>query len=318
MNTYDHHLWGRETILLFFRSTLTGISQVMLIENVFSGLIILVAITTFSFSLGIIALFSSFIGAFIGYVGKANRQSVSQGLLGYNSVLTGIALSLFLTGPFKWGIALAGAAIAAILTAGMMKMMKRSELPVLTFPFIVLTWFLLLASYRLKSFELSSDLFPQNLSSLALNVGGKVNWTEGVLNGIGQIFFVHGLLSGVLLFIAVFLAGLRHGIYAIIGNATALLTAHILGAEHTLIYKGLYGYNAILAVLAVSVVFNREKRGYPAIMGIIAACLTVPFSASISTWLTPYGLPALTMPFVLSSWLVIAAQKSLPGQKGSL
>ena len=51
-----------------------------------------------SYELGIIT-FSSFIGTVIGKIGRANENSVSTGLYGYNSVLTGIALMLFLTGP---------------------------------------------------------------------------------------------------------------------------------------------------------------------------------------------------------------------------
>ena len=67
--------------------------------------------------------------------------------------------------------------------------MKNTALPILTFPFIILTWFMLLVSYRLKAFQLSNTLVPQSLSHWELNIAGEVNWTEGIFNGIGQIFF---------------------------------------------------------------------------------------------------------------------------------
>ena len=72
-----------------------------------------------------------------------NRR-INQGLFGYNSVLTGMALALFLSGPYMWIIALVGSAVAAIFTATMMHFMQKTEIPILTFPFIVLTWFILL------------------------------------------------------------------------------------------------------------------------------------------------------------------------------
>ncbi|OCA92010.1 urea transporter [Bacillus wudalianchiensis] len=308
----NHTRWAEGKLVSFLIATLKGISQVMLIENAVTGLIILLAITTFSYSLGIIALLSAFIGTIVGVIGGANKESINQGLFGYNSVLTGLALTLFLTGPYHWIIALVGAALAALLTATMMHVMKNTGIPVLTFPFITVTWFTILASYRLEAFRLTSRFVPQDLSNWQLDIAGKINWLEGAFDGIGQIFFIEGILSGILLFIAVFVAGWKLGLYAVLGNVVALLTSYLLGGEHTLIYRGLYGYNAILAIIAVSATFNTDHRRFGLLSGIFAACLTVPFAASIATWLLPYGLPALTMPFVLSTWLFLGAKKVLP------
>lgn len=283
----------------------------MLIDNAVSGLIILAAITVTSYSLGIIAFFSALIGTLIGKMGGAQQESVSQGLFGYNSVLTGMALSIFLSGDDRWIIALFGAAIAAIFTAAMMHFMSHSGIPILTFPFITLTWFLLLATYKLITFKLSPELEPQNLTSWELHIEGKTHWLEIAMNGIGQIYLLDDVLSGILLFAAVFWAGWRFGLYAIIGNIAAIITAYGLGGEHPLINLGLYGYNAILTVIAVSIVFKGKER-HGLVIGIIAACLTVPITASVSTWLLPYGLPALTMPFVLCTWLILGARKVLP------
>ncbi|WP_066384111.1 urea transporter [Neobacillus mesonae] len=293
------------------RTSLKGISQVILIENTVSGFIILAAITIASYSLGIITLLSSIVGTLIGKLGGAEEESVNQGLYGYNSVLTGMALSLFLSSDDRWLIAIAGAAVAALFTAAMVHFMRQSGIPVLTFPFIVLTWFLLLTTYRLVTFKISPELTPQSLSNWTLNIKGETNWLDGAVNGIGQIFFLDNTLSGVLLFVAVFWAGWRLGVYAIIGNLAALLTSYGLGGEHSLIFMGLYGYNAILTILAVSIVFNGDSK-HVLITGIIAACLTVPITASVVTWLLPYGLPALTMPFVLCTWIFLGARKILP------
>lgn len=291
-------------------SALKGISQVILIENTISGLIILAAITFTSYSLGIIAFLSSLVGTFVAKIGGAEQESIEQGLFGYNSVLTGMALSLFLNGDERWITALVGAAIAALFTAAMMHFMRQSGIPILTFPFIILSWFLLLTSYRLVSVKLSPELVPQSLSNWTLNIEGETNWFHGAVSGIGQIFFLDHTISGILLFVAVFWAGWRFGLYAIIGNAVALLASYWLGGEHHAIFLGLYGYNAILTIIAVSIVFKENERN-GLLIGIIAAFLTVPITASISTWLIPFGLPALTMPFVLCTWLILGARKVL-------
>ncbi|GHI00039.1 urea transporter [Neobacillus kokaensis] len=296
----------------FLSASLKGISQVILIENVITGLLILIAIMISSVYLGVIAFLSAVIGTLVGKFGGANEESINQGLLGYNSVLTGMALALFINGSYTWIIALAGAAVAAIFTAAMMHFMKNTEIPILTFPFIVLTWFILLAAYKLKALTLSSSLVPQDLTHWELNITGKVNLLDGIFHGIGQVFFLDNTMSGILIFIAVFWGGRKLGLYAVIGNAAAIIIAYVLGGEHALIVLGLYGYNAILTIIAVSAVFKNQHHRYALQSGIIAACLTVPITAGLSAWLLPYGLPALTMPFVLATWLFLGARKVMP------
>lgn len=293
-------------------ASLRGFSQVVFIENAISGVMILLAITISSYKLGIISLLSSIVGTLLGKIGGAQKNSVNSGLFGYNSVLTGLAVSLFLTGPSRWGIALLGAIVAAIFTATMMHFLKNIELPILTFPFIILTWFVLLASYKLDVFHLSDSLVPQSLAYWQLNIAGELNWTVGFLNNIEQIFFLNHPFSGVLLYSAIFVASWQLGLNAVIGSVIALLLSYGLGGEHSLILGGLYGYNAILTCMAVSIVFSSQSNRFKLVSGILATCLTIPLTASFSTWLLPYGLPVLTMPFVLSTWLFLGARKVLP------
>ncbi|MGG3892139.1 urea transporter [Metabacillus fastidiosus] len=300
-----------QNFLSLILATFRGISQVILIENALSGFIILLAITISSYQLGIIAVLSSLIGTIVAKIGGADEVKVNQGLFGYNSVLTGIALALFLNGPYQWIIVLIGAGIASIVTATIMHIMRNSGLPILTFPFIILTWFMLLIPYYLDAFKLSSELIPQDLASRQLNRLGTINWTEGIFSGIGQIFFLDSMLPSILIFIAIFLFNIRTGIYAVLGNLTAVIIAFFLGAEPHLISIGLYGYNAILTILAVSIVFNDKKHPLTIFGGIFAACLSVLITASISSLLVPYGLPILTMPFVLCSWMFLSAKKIL-------
>ncbi len=312
MKKMNSILSTQRSLFSFFVACLKGVSQVILIENALTGALILLAITISDYFLGIMAIFSTIIGTLIGIIGGADKKSVNQGLFGYNSVLTGIALTEYLDGPYQWIIALVASAMAALFTAALMHIMRKTEIPILTFPYFIVTWFTLLASYRLKTFHLSADLEPQSLANWTLNIAGKGNWLEGSFKGIGQIFFLDHTLAGVILFIAIILAGWRFGLFSIIGNVAALLVSYGLEGEHALIFMGLYGYNAILAILAVSVVFNSESTKFSVITGIIAACLTVPIMAGLSTLLLPYGLPSLTMPFVLSTWLILGAKKVLP------
>ena len=289
-----------------------GISQVLFIENTITGIIFLLAITIASPLVGIIAWLSSLIAVIIGIAGKADEKLIHQGLLGFSPVLTGMALTLFLTGPYHWVIALLGAAVATLFTAAMMHFMRNTEIPVLTFPFIIVSWVILLASYQLDFIQLSPNLSPQDLSHWSLEVEGTVDWLQAILNGLGQVFFLQNAISAILLFIGLFFAGWKFGVVALIGSVFAILTAFALGGAHELIDAGLYGFNAVLTILAVSVVFKDVNNRLGYVTGIVGACLSVPLTATVTTWLIPYGLPTFTMPFVLCTWLLLGARKVFP------
>lgn len=299
------------TLNYLISATLKGISQVILIENVVSGSIILIAITIANYQLGIVALLSAIIGTLVAHATGGDKNVIEQGLYGYNSVLTGLALYLFLTGSMRIVIALLAAAFVVMFTASMMHFLKKLSIPVLTFPYIVLTWLSLLPSYHLYAFKMSSELVPQDLSHWKLKTEGIISVTDGLVNGFGQVYFQHKLLPSILIILAVFWANRKFGILVVIGTAISWLTAYVLGPEHNVLNLGLYGYNAVLTILAVGSIFDAD-RPFAQLWGIVAAIITVPITAGMDTWLSVYGLPTLTMPFVLVTWIFISARRVLP------
>ena len=124
-------------------------------------------------------------------------------------------------------------------------------------------------------------LVPQDLTNWKLDIDGNIDLLNGIFDGIGQVFFLDNTISGILIFIAVFWGGRKLGLYAVIGNIAAIVIAYFLGGEHSLIVSGLYGYNAILTIIAVSAVFKSEHNRLAPLSGIIAACLTVPITAGL-------------------------------------
>ncbi|MEK3887833.1 urea transporter [Bacillus sp. FSL K6-3431] len=291
-------------------ATLRGVSQVILLENAMSGFIIIIGLSIASPALGLMAFISSAIGTLVGDFGGADKKQVQIGLFGFNSVLTGIAIMMFMEGGVRWIIAMAGAAVASLLTAAFMHTAKKFAYPVLTFPFIILTWFLLLSAYRFTAFQLSSDLVPQSLSQWQLDVEGDPRLFSGLIKGVAEVFLIDTFWSGVFILIAVFWAGWKYGVYTLFATAVSWLVAYSLGADIKLLNLGLYSYNAVLSMIAVGSVYNVRQRSFP-FAATIAAMATVLVTASVDTWLLPFGLPPLTLPFVLCTWLFIGSRKVL-------
>lgn len=300
-----------EKIKQFILVSLKSISQVIFVENSVSGLIMLMAVAILDYKLGIITFLSGLIGSLVASFGGADKDDVEQGLYGFNSVLIGMALFIFIQGPIRWIIALIGAGFGALYYGAIKHILRKTELPVLTFPYITSTWIILLASYSLGTFQLAADLIPNNLADWTFEIGGSINYVEGLINGIGQVYFQTNIWAGILILIAVFWDSKKLGVYTILGTIVGTLTAYIVRPEINSINLGLYGYNAVLAIITIYT-YGDETNKFRPITGIIAAMATIPIIAGINTLFIPYGIPTLTMPFVLVSWIFIGTKKILP------
>ncbi len=292
-------------------SSLKSIAQVIFIENSISGLIILLGLFVGDYRLGFIAIASAIVGNIIASIAGGDKDIIDKGLFGYNSVLSGLALSLFLNQDSRFMIAIVGAILAAIFTATMFHFFSRLEIPILTFPYVVLTWFFLLASYHLQVFHLNPDLEPQFPLKWLLENQGPINLLNGLVDGVGQVYFQSNIWAGILILLGIFWGGWRIGIYAVLGTLIGWISALIFGAEHSLMNLGLYGYNAVLTIIAISAIFDND-RPLSKVTGVVAAIFTVPLTAGVHSLVSVFGLPVLTMPFILITWIFLGARKVLP------
>ena len=82
------------------------------------------------------------------------------------------------------------------------------------------------------------------------------------------------------------------------------MTALVLGAGGAAIYHGLYGFNAVLTGIALGGLF-RVLEWQPTIYAFIGAIFSAIVFAVIAVALSPIGMPALTAPFVLTTWVFL-------------
>jgi urea transporter len=296
---------------LLISSSLKGFSQVILIDNAFSGLLILIGITLHSPFLGLMAFLSSLVGTITAQYCRGDRSMIRAGIYSFNSVLSGIAVILFLTGDNRWIIALLAAAISALSMAFLTKRFAKWGIPVLTIPFVLITWIGLLVAYQIDVLHIDPGFVTSSPARWNLPAEGTPTLLVGLIKGIGEVFVIDSLLTGSLILVGLFLAGWRFGVYAIIGAFVSWLTAYFIGVDTQSLNLGLYNYNAVLTMIAVSLVFDNKTEKTP-LTGIIAATLTVPLTAGLELLLDPLGLPALTFPFIICTWIFLAARKFFP------
>jgi urea transporter len=296
---------------------LRGVGQVMFQNNPLTGVLFLVGILVNSPKLlgaGVLGLAVSTLAA---HLLGADRSLIANGLFGFNGVLVGIGLAFFL----EFDVLLAayivlGAAVSTVVMMALSNLLGTWDMPALTAPFVVTTWLLLFAVYQFDALQPTDLIAPAapdpeaavqtELRELAAGGGGLTlaNLAHGLFRGVGEVMFEDNLLSGL-----IFLAGIAVNSrisagFALLGAALGLLTALVMGADGFTAYHGLYGFNAVLCAIAIGGVFF-VLTWRSAVYAMVAAIFSVPVFAAVAVALSPIGMPALTAPFVLVTWLFL-------------
>jgi urea transporter len=303
--------------LRFVDINLRGTGQVMLQDNPLSGALFLAAIIWGSYAAGapriaiggIVALLAATLAA---YWVRADEKSLTAGLYGFNGILVGLALATFLApGPLLWAYVILGGAVSTIVMIWTVKLVTPWG-AALTFPFVITTWLLLLATYGFAG--LTGAALPtgkvvgafQAVASDPLRFG---DFVQGTFHSISQVFLKGNGLSALLLLAGLAVSSLTAAGFALAGAILAVIVAHLLGAESDLITGGLLGFSPVLTAIALGTVFYRPSLRV-ALYTALGTAMTVVAQAALNVALTPFAIPALTAPFVLVTWMFMAPRES--------
>jgi urea transporter len=213
--------------------------------------------------------------------------------------------------------------IAAVLSAVVMmalaNFMGNWDMPALTAPFVLTAWLFLFGVFLFSYLQPSVLVQPALpnprvpvlpiLRPLPLTLAGAgvtpLNLAHAFFRGIGEVFFQDNLWTGVIFLIAILVNSRISALFAALGSLVGMLTALFLfGGNGFLVYHGLYGFNAVLAGIAVGGLFY-VLTWESALYALVCCLIATVVMATISVFLSPLGMPALTAPFVLSAWLFI-------------
>jgi len=135
-----------------------------------------------------------------------------------------------------------------------------------------------------------------------------VGFVDTALRGAGQVMFQDNPLTG-----ALFVAGITWGaidagmwevaLGAVIGLVVATVTALLLDVDATSLRQGLYGFNGILVGAGVPTFLKID--GYMWVYLVIGAAVSTVVMLAIANVFDAWGVPALTFPFVLTTWLLV-------------
>jgi urea transporter len=270
------------------RTVSRGIAQIFFQENAVTGGLFTLGILVNSPLMAVGAVVGSAIGAATGRAAQFDEAEVSAGIYGFNSSLVGIA-TLFFFRPGVGSIALlvVGCVVAAFLT----RLMRRYiPFPTYTTPFIVTTWAVFFLGLALGVARVEPPAVVEGASTPVV-----VPSIEAVFHGIGQVKFQGSIWAGLLFLVGIALSDWRHAAWVLAASIIATVLAFLFHAPREDIALGLYGYNATLTAVAL---FLWKRSLIPPLLGIL---LTIP----LTEYFPMLGLPTLTAPFVLATWMVL-------------
>ena len=300
-------------IVRFLDINLRSVGQVMFQNNPLTGLLFLAAIAWASYAAGvprvaIAGVLAVVVANLTAQWLNADSESLHSGLYGYNGVLVGLALATFLApSPLMWVYVVLGASVSVIAMLGTVNALKPWGVSSLTFPFVLTTWLLLLATYgfsgltgaALPAGDVVTAFQPYQASPLKL-----IDLVQGVLKSISQVFLKANGIAALLLLAGLAVNSWAAAAFALAGAIVAVLTAHLFGAESELITGGLLGFSPVLTAIALGAVFYRPNWRV-AIYAMLGTLVTVIAQAALNVALTPFAIPALTAPFVLVTWIFL-------------
>lgn len=317
-----HSAWAglveQNAVIRFIDINLRGAGQVIFQDNPLTGLFFLAAIIWGAIVAGQPAIAVGAVAALIvatvtAMLLNVDAPSLRQGLFGFNGVLVGAAVPTFLTpDPTMWLILVIGAAVSTVVMLAVSNVMKTWGAPALTFPFVLTTWFLVLAAYSFGHLPIAS-MGPAALphpvapSSAHLELWPLI---EAWLKGPAQVFLINNTVSGVLVVLGLLVSSVWAGLFALAGSGVALALSLALGASLASVAAGLYGFSPVLTAVGLGCVFYKPSWRV-ALFALLGTVFTVIVQGAMDAAIAPLGIPTFTAPFVIATWLFLLPKANL-------
>ncbi|WAS57881.1 urea transporter [Burkholderia ambifaria] len=268
------------------RILLRSVGQIVLQANAFTGAMVVAALALTDLRLACAALVGAAAANVTAVLTGAERRAVEQGLHGFNGALAALVAVVFAPAPLALVLTPLAAIGAALVQRAMRTPLAKWHQCPYSSPCLAATalWLPFVAMQHASG--AATDAAP-TLSSVV----------AALLSGVAQTAFAQGPWAGMLIVAGIAVASRRAAAFALGGAIVSTVLLAALGAGDTAFTNGLLGFNGALAALAL---MSRGTR----------AALAAAALAALIQWLAMRaGIPALTAPFALASWITVAVAR---------
>lgn len=301
----------------FPRTVLRGVGQVMFQDSMWTGLLFFIGIFwgAYAEGFGVVAwgaLVGVVVSTLAGYFLNLPDDNGAQGLWGFNGVLVGCAFPTFMANTiWMWLALILCAAMTTWVRTALNKVFAPYNVSSFTFPFVLCTWFFLLAARYMHGmapeFEATPAMALETVGHLDMSFGDLVIYW---LKGVAQVFLINNWVTGICFLVGLALCSWRASLWAAIASAVSLFTIIVWQGPAADIANGLYGFSAVLTGIALGSTFCRSNDWRTWIWALLGIIATVFIQAGMNAAFAPIGLATLTGPFCIGTWLFL-----MPGYK---
>uniref|UniRef100_A0A7N6F8I1 Solute carrier family 14 member 2 n=1 Tax=Anabas testudineus TaxID=64144 RepID=A0A7N6F8I1_ANATE len=284
---------------------LRGAAQVMFVNNPLSGLIIFAGLILQNYWWALNGFVGTLSATISALILQQNRGAIAAGLYGYNGILVGLLMAVFSSaGDWYWWLLLPNifmSMMCPVVSSALASINSRWDLPVFTLPFNILVCLHMVATGHYNPY------FPQVLIQPRSQMP-NITWAEvnvaklfkSIPVGIGQVYGCDNPWTGGIFIISLFISSPITCVHAVLGSAAGMVSGLALAAPFGDIYFGLWGYNSVLACIAIGGMFY-ALTWQVHLLAITCAFFCAYLSSAISNIMSRFGLPACTWPFCLSA-----------------
>jgi urea transporter len=304
-------------------ASLRGVGQVVFQNSPITGIFGLAGYFTTSVQMAVYAILGVVTATVFASTLRFDSGLLRAGIWGYNGCLVGAALALF-AGPAESAVDTAilvasvviVSSLSVMITSAIASLSVPNGITPLTFPFQLSTWWYLAAAQQWNHVtmydSLPTHLMQPNGTETVHQSYEPLRVVDAVFAGIAETFLASKWHSGVLHLIGIFLCSPIAAFWALVGSALGTLLSVLVGVPPAAIYLGLHGYNPCLCGMAIGgffLVHHGKTVIFLALSAIIASVITTSGTTAL---FAPVGLPALTWPFTVVTWIVIKVASSIP------
>ncbi|EGU37924.1 urea transporter [Vibrio splendidus] len=275
---------------------LNGIGQVYFTPTIITSVLFLIAISVESLPLSALTLFGAASSYVFAYCSRKPIDNINNGMYALNGALVALFIgNIFGITPVLVIVTFLGALFTvpiATVVFGFKKYLGYTS------AFVITSWLIYVAQWSLDLTVFSPSVDEQTphihtATNLEIHLPPFI---VTMLKGVSQVSFVNNTWTGLIILVAIMLNNIRNAIWVVLAVAISTLFSEVIGADSELIAQGLYGYNAVLATLAL-ILYPRVSWGWAILGGVLSCLVTLIFHT--------LNLLPLTAPFILSTWVMV-------------
>ncbi|XP_009903378.2 urea transporter 2-like [Dryobates pubescens] len=316
MKEYGEWMKNKPLVVQLVDWILRGTSQVMFVNNPFSGLIILVGLFIQSPWWMLTGCTGTTVSTLTALALSQDRSAIAAGLHGYNGILVGLLMAVFSDkGDYYWWLLPPVAVISMacpVLSSALGSILSKWDLPVFTLPFNIAVTLYLAATGHYNPFFPTTLIKPvvsvPNITWSALNVPLLL---QSIPVGVGQVYGCENPWTGGIILVALFISSPLTCLHAAIGSAVGMFAALSIATPFDSIYAGLHNYNCALACVAIGGMFY-ALTWQTHLLSLACALFCAYTGAGLANALSVLGLPLCTWPFCFSALLFLLINPDNP------